>query len=145
MDFHFGSWSTCWKWQNIILECDINCTIIMSYINLHQFHNFNKIHNINVLSLNYLDKPMEQLKQRQEMKPSKIQTSSNEVTLATSHAFWFAHICILRGLYVTNTFFARDNIDNHNVFTFWKIFKPFTSDKKANLSSSKTFLPNWKK
>lgn len=38
---------------------------------LHQVHNFNKIHNKNVLSLNYLDKPMEQLKQGQETMEAK--------------------------------------------------------------------------
>jgi hypothetical protein len=76
-------------------------------------------------------------KGKKQWKPSKIRTSNNVVILAfaTSHAFRFTHICIMKGLYSTNTLFTWNNIDNHYVFTFWRIFKPFTSNKEANLSS----------
>ncbi len=70
-------------------------------------------------------------------KPRKIWTSNNVMilTFATSHAFRYAHICIMKGLYSTNTLFTWNNINNHYAFTFWKIFKPFTSNKKANISN----------
>jgi hypothetical protein len=57
------------------------------------------------------------------------------LAFATSHASRFTHICIIKGLYSTNTLFTSNNVNNHYVFTFWRIFKPFTSNKEANLSS----------
>ncbi len=76
-------------------------------------------------------------KGKKQWKPSKIWTSNNVVILAfaTSHASRFTHICIIKGLYSTNTLFTSNNVNNHYVFTFWRIFKPFTSNKEANLSS----------
>ncbi len=77
-----------------------------------------------------------------QWKPSKTKTSCKAMmlALAISHVDWSAYICIMSGLYFANTLFARKNIDNHCVFTFWWIFKPFTFDKATNLSSSKSFL-----
>jgi hypothetical protein len=62
------------------------------------------------------------------------------LALAISHADRSAHIYIMNGLYPVNTFFTGKSINNHHVFTIRKIFKPFTSNKATNLSSSRAFL-----
>jgi hypothetical protein len=76
-------------------------------------------------------------KEKKQWKASKIWTSNSVVILAfaTSHASRFTHIFIIKGLYSTNTLFTSNYVNNHYVFTFWKIFKPFTSNKETNLSS----------
>ncbi len=54
----------------IILACNL-CTVIMPYINLHKLHDFNKIHNTNVLNLNHLNESMQWFKQGHEVMETK--------------------------------------------------------------------------
>jgi hypothetical protein len=62
------------------------------------------------------------------------------LALVISYVDRSAHIYIMNGLYYVDTFFAGESIDNHHIFTIRRIFKPFTSNKTTNLSSSRIVL-----
>jgi hypothetical protein len=41
--------------KNIVVECHLDYIVVVPNVNLNQLHNFNKIDNIDVSSLNHLD------------------------------------------------------------------------------------------
>jgi hypothetical protein len=59
VELYSKSWSNLWKQQrhHPWMQSQLHCS--KDYINLHKLHGFNKIHNVNVLSLNHLDKSMQ--------------------------------------------------------------------------------------